>query len=86
MLGVLVPYKGIVFLILGDKRNPDDIHEWHASNATYSTQNSLDFVVANSFVAVEVSRVSEVYSGSLLLVAQLSLLCFCCCRRSMVPL
>jgi hypothetical protein len=44
ILGVFVPYRGIVFLILGDKRNPDDIHEWHTSNATYLTQNGLDFV------------------------------------------
>ncbi len=44
ILGVFVPYRGIVFLILGDKHNPDDIQEWHTSNATYSTQNGLNFV------------------------------------------
>ncbi len=44
ILGVFDPYRGIIFLILGDKRNPDDIQEWHASNATYLTQNCLNFV------------------------------------------
>ncbi len=44
ILGVFVPKRGIIFLFLTDKRNPDDIHEWYASNATYSTQNGLDLV------------------------------------------
>jgi hypothetical protein len=44
ILSVFVPYRGIVFLILGDNRNPDDIHEWHTSNAMYSTQDGLNFV------------------------------------------
>jgi hypothetical protein len=44
ILGVFVPKRGIVFLFLRDKRNPDDINEWHANNAMYLTQNGLDLV------------------------------------------
>ncbi len=44
ILGVFIPKRGIVFFLLRGKHNPDDIHEWHASNAAYSTQNGLDLV------------------------------------------
>ncbi len=44
ILGLFVSKRGIVFLILRDKRNPDDIHEWHASNAMYLIQKGLNFV------------------------------------------
>jgi hypothetical protein len=41
---VKVLERGIVFLFLRDKCNPDDIHKWHTSNAMYLTQNGLDLV------------------------------------------
>ncbi len=44
IIGVFVPKRGIVFLFLRDKHNPDDIHEWHASHAMYSSQKALDLV------------------------------------------
>ncbi len=44
ILGVFVPKRGVVFLFLRDEHNPDDIHEWHACHATYSSQNALDLV------------------------------------------
>jgi hypothetical protein len=44
ILCIFVPKRGTVFLFLRDKRNPDDVHEWHASNTMYSTQNGLDLV------------------------------------------
>ncbi len=50
----------------------------------HARPDSVDRAVGLGQVAV--SRVRGLYSGSLLLEAQLSLSCFCCCRRSMVPL
>jgi hypothetical protein len=44
ILGLFVPKRGIVFLILRNKRNPEDIHKWHASITMYSTQKGLNFV------------------------------------------
>jgi hypothetical protein len=44
ILGLFVPKRGIVILILWDKRNSGDIHKWHASNAPYLTQKGLNFV------------------------------------------
>jgi hypothetical protein len=44
ILGLFVPKREIVILILRDKRNSDDIHKWHTSNAPYLTQKGLNFV------------------------------------------
>ncbi len=44
IIGVFVPKRGIVFLFLRDKHNPDDIHKWQASHATYLSQKALDLV------------------------------------------
>jgi hypothetical protein len=44
ILGLFVPKRGIVILILRDKHNSDDIYKWHTSNAPYSTQKGLSFV------------------------------------------
>ncbi len=40
----LFPQIGVVFLILRDKHNPDDIHKWHTCHTTSSSQNALDLV------------------------------------------
>ncbi len=44
ILGLFIPKRGVIILILWDKCNSDDIHKWHASNAPYSTQKGLNFV------------------------------------------
>jgi hypothetical protein len=44
ILGFFFPKGGVVFLVLRDEHNPDDIHEWHTRHATYLGQNALDLV------------------------------------------
>jgi hypothetical protein len=44
ILGFYFPKGGVVFLVLRDERNPDDIQKWHARHATYLGQNALDLV------------------------------------------
>ncbi len=44
ILGVFVPKGGVIFLVLGDNHNPDDIYEWHTCHATYAGRNVLDLV------------------------------------------
>jgi hypothetical protein len=84
ILGVFVPKRGIVFLFLRDKHNPDDIHKWHASNATYETQNGLDFVkylCGGGSVQGQQGILWLLIIGSPVILALLLLL-----QRSMVPL
>jgi hypothetical protein len=57
ILGLFVPKRGIVILILRDKRNSDDIHKWHTSNTPSRPKRVL--TLSNTLMAVEVSRVSE---------------------------
>jgi hypothetical protein len=47
ILGVFLskgPNGGVVSLVLRDKHNPDDIHEWHIRHAMYLGQNALYLV------------------------------------------
>jgi hypothetical protein len=40
----LSPKGGVILLVLREKHNPDDIHEWHAHHATNSSQNALNLI------------------------------------------
>jgi hypothetical protein len=69
ILGFFFPKGGVVFLVLRDERNPDDIHKWHTRHAMYLSPNALDLV---KYLRVAMSRVRGIYSGSFLMEVCLS--------------
>jgi hypothetical protein len=84
MIGVFVPKGGSFFLSSGTSTT---LMTYTSGTPTMPrTWAKMLLTWSNTFVAMAVSRVRGVYSGSLLLEAQLSSSCFCCPRRSMVPL